>query len=125
MRERQDEILFIDARKLGRLIPGSRKQKQLTDEEVERIASEYRQFRRASGPEEVVGFCRVVTLDEVRGHNYALTPGRYVGAEDLEDELMPFEDKFPQLLAALDEQFAESSRLEKEIRLALAKLTNG
>jgi type I restriction enzyme M protein len=115
-RRRKGEILFIDGRKLGALIPGSRKQKQLTDEEVERIASVYREFRREGVPDEVAGFCKVATLNEVRGHNYALTPGRYVGAEDLEDDDVPFEEKFPQLVMRLEEQFAVSAQLETLIR---------
>jgi type I restriction enzyme M protein len=61
-RQRQEEILFIDARKLGTLIPGSRKQKALSDEEIERIASVYRQYRREGRPDEVAGFCKVATL---------------------------------------------------------------
>ena len=76
------EILFIDGRKLGVLIPGSRKQKQLSDEEIERIAAVYRTFKRDGRPDTVAGFCRVATSDEVREHNYALHPRRYVGSAD-------------------------------------------
>jgi type I restriction enzyme M protein len=115
-RRRKGEILFIDGRKLGTLIPGSRKQKQLSDEEIERIASVYREFRREGVPAEVAGFCKVATLDDVRGHNYTLTPGRYVGAEDLEEGDEPFEETFPRLMTKLEEQFALSAVLEKEIR---------
>lgn len=121
-RRRKGEILFIDGRKLGALIPGSRKQKQLSDEEVERIASVYREFRRDGVPDEVAGFRKVATLDDVRGHNYALTPGRYVGSEDVEDEDVPFEERFPQMIATLEGQFEESSRLENIIRVELGEL---
>lgn len=112
-RRRQGEILFIDARKLSVLIPGSHKQKRLSPEEIERIAVAYREFKREGVPEEVAGFCKLATLDEVRAHNYALTPGRYVGAED---EEAPFEERFPQLVAKLEEQFAASGELEALIR---------
>jgi type I restriction enzyme M protein len=123
-RRRKGEILFIDGRKLGALIPGSRKQKQLTDEEVERIASVYREFRREGVPDEVAGFCKVATLEEVRSHNYALTPGRYVGSEDVEDDDVPFEERYPLLLRQLEEQFFESARLEKSIRHNLAEMSD-
>ena len=94
------------------MIPGSRKQKQLTDEELERMASVYHQYRRKSHPDDVPGFCKVATLAEVREHNYALTPGRYVGAEDLDDNDEPFEDRLPKLVATIKQQFAESAELE-------------
>ncbi|HET7552342.1 MAG TPA: class I SAM-dependent DNA methyltransferase [Gemmatimonadaceae bacterium] len=115
-RSRRDEILFIDGRGLGALIPGSRKQKQLAEEEIARIAAVYREYRRTEIPETVPGFCRVVTIDEVRSHGYVLTPGRYVGAteDDLEDE--PFEERFPKLVTQLDEQLREGERLAALLR---------
>lgn len=123
-RSRRREILFVDGRKLGTLIPGSRKQKQLSDDEIARIAIAYGAFRRAETPEPVPGFCRVAMLDEVREHGYALTPGRYVGsgAEDTEDE--PFEERFPRLSRELDEQFAEAERLTSLIRAQLEMVAN-
>lgn len=114
-RRRKGEILFIDGRKLGTLIPGSRKQKQLSDEEIERIASVYREFRREGVPDEVAGFCKVVTIEDVSGHNYVLTPGIYVGSEDAVDE-QSFEEKMPVLLRQLLSQFERSAELEKIIQ---------
>lgn len=121
-RARKNEILFIDGRKLGVLIPGSRKQKQLSPEEVEKIAAVYREFKRKGTPAEVAGFCKAATLDEIREHNYALTPGRYVGAAESDDPDEPFEDRFPHLCATLDEQFKQSALLEKQIRASLAEV---
>jgi type I restriction enzyme M protein len=118
-RSRKGEILFIDGRKLGVLIPGSRKQKQLSDEEVERIATAYRQFKRTGKPEEVPGFCKVATLEEVRQHGYVLTPGRFVGAEDGEEDEEPFEEKAPRLAAQLGEQIAEAQKMDGRIKAAL------
>lgn len=123
-RKRNDEILFIDARKLGSLIPGSRKQKQLSDSEVERIASAYRYFRRKAVPEEVAGFCRAAKLNEVRAHRYALAAGRYVGSPEEDDENeAPFEERFPRLKQTLDAQLAEGERLSREVRTRLGLIS--
>ncbi len=93
-RARKDEILFIDGRKLGALIPGSRKQKELSDADIERVAVVYSQFKRTSVPEAIPGFCRVATLDEIRDeHKYSLTPGRYVGSAASEEEDLDFEEQ--------------------------------
>ncbi len=119
-RKRKGEILFIDGRKLGSLIPGSRKQKQLSETELEKIASVYRAFKRDGVPEEIAGFCNVATLDEIRRHNFALTPGRYVGTEVPEDEDEPFEVRMPLLVQKLKKEFGESSKLEKEIQERLS-----
>ncbi|MCC6322732.1 MAG: SAM-dependent DNA methyltransferase [Phycisphaerales bacterium] len=121
-RARTNEVLFIDGRKLGTLIPGSRKQKQLSPEEVEKIAAVYREFKRKGTPAEVPGFCKAAMLDEVREHNYALTPGRYVGAAESDDPDEPFEERFPHLCATLDEQFRQSAALEEQIRASLAEV---
>jgi type I restriction enzyme M protein len=123
-RARRNEILFIDGRKLGALIPGSRKQKQLSDEEIARIASVYREYRRRGAPEPVPGFCRVATLAEVREHSYAITPGRYVGSGQADGEDEPFEERFPALVSELERQFAEAERLTALIRDNLAAVSD-
>ena len=118
-------MLFIDGRKLGTLIPGSRKQKQLSTEEIEKVAAVYRQFRRKGIPDEVPGFCKVATLDAIREHKYALTPGRYVGAADDAGDDEPFEEKLPRLRTLLKAQMQESHKLDKAIDRILEEVGNG
>jgi type I restriction enzyme M protein len=110
-RERRAELLFIDARQLGTML--NRRQRTLTDGEIERIAATYQVYRRPSGPyADEAGFCKVATLDEVKAHDYKLTPGIYVGtqADDEDDE--PFEEKMPRLVAEVRALFAESDALQ-------------
>jgi type I restriction enzyme M protein len=120
--DRKGKILFIDGRKLGALIPGSRKQKQLADEEIEKIAAVYREFKKTGDPAEVPGFCKVATLDEVKEHRYALTPGRYVGAAEGDDEDEPFEERWPRLTSQLTQAFTVGRELELKIFDAAKKL---
>lgn len=114
-RKRTGEILFIDGRKLGTLIEGSRKQKELSAEEIEAMASVYRTYRRTAAPQEAPGFCRAAAIDEIREHKYALTPGRYVGAPEEEEDDEVFEAKMARMTAELREQTAQSEELDKLI----------
>jgi type I restriction enzyme M protein len=123
-RKRRDEILFIDGRKLGALIPGSRKQKQLTNEEIEQIAGVYRTFRRTGTPEAVPGFCRSASLEEVRGHGYALTPGRYVGSTEVDDEEAPFDERFPRLVHEYRQFIKSGQELDTRIEELLTELVD-
>lgn len=124
-RNREGEILFIDGRKLGALMPGSRKQKQLTDDEIERIAAVYRTFRRTSAPEVVPGFCRVASLEDVRGHEYALTPGRYVGSTEADDDEIPFPERFQHLTQEYRNQVKSGRDLDAQIEALLLEIDNG
>jgi type I restriction enzyme M protein len=118
---RRGQTLFIDARSLGTLI--SRVQRTLTDDEISRIASTYHSWRTGEGDyADVPGFCKSAALDEIAGHGYVLTPGRYVGAADVEDDGEPFTEKMERLTATLREQFAESTRLEAVISENLRRL---
>lgn len=123
-RKRQGELLFIDGRTLGALIPGSRKQRQLSDADVERVASVYREFRRTSRPGEVPGFARVASLQEVRAQGYALTPGRYVGAADVEDA-EDFEESLPRLTAQMERELDQSAVLDERLRALVKELNDG
>lgn len=125
-RDRRGETLFIDARKMGYLI--DRIHRELGEEEIGKIAQTYHAWRgekQAGKYQDVPGFCKSATLEEIRSHGHVLTPGRYVGAEELEDEDEPFEDKMKRLVEKLYEQFTESAKLEAAIRSNLKELGNG
>ena len=125
-RDRRGETLFIDARQLGSLV--DRTHRELSAEEIARIAGVYHAWRGDPGAAEYAdqpGFCRSATLDEVRGHSHVLTPGRYVGAADAEEDDEPFEDKMRRLSATLREQVAEGQRLDAIIAADLRELGFG
>lgn len=115
LRERTGEVLFIDARKMGQMI--DRVHRELTADEIEEISGVYHAWRSDGGSyEDRAGWWKSATLDEIRSHDHVLTPGRYVGAEEVEDDGIPFEEKMGELTGKLKQQFVESRRLEKEIR---------
>ncbi len=123
LRDRRGEVLFIDARKLGTMT--DRTHRELTDDDVARIARTYHAWRGekdAGKYEDVAGFCKSATREEIASHGFVLTPGRYVGAEDAEEDDEPFEDKMKRLTAQLREQFVEGRRLEREIEQNLTSL---
>ncbi len=125
-KSRAKQTLFIDARKLGTMI--DRVHRELTDEDIARIAGTYHAWRGDKGSgkyEDVPGFCKSAATDEIAEHGHVLTPGRYVGAEEVEDDDEPFEEKMQRLTGKLQEQFAESRKLEKAIRSNLKGLGYG
>ena len=125
-RKRGDAVLFVDARRLGRMV--TRRHRELTEAEIVRIANTYRAWRGADGAgeyEDLPGFCRSAPLEEVRKHGYVLTPGRYVGAEPVEDDGEPFEVKMARLACEWGAQQAEAARLDAEIAKNLAALGFG
>jgi type I restriction enzyme M protein len=125
-RDRRGKTLFIDARKLGVLV--DRTHRELTDDEVARIAGTYQAWRgdpAAGDYEDVAGFCKAATLDDVRGHGHVLTPGRYVGAADAEDDDEPFEERMTRLVAALSEQQADARLLDQTIASNIERLGYG
>ncbi|MFG6439795.1 type I restriction-modification system subunit M [Roseateles sp. LKC17W] len=124
---RQGQVLFIDARKLGRMI--SRVQCEFADEEIERIAGTVAAWRGEAAAGEVVGdyadvpgFCRSVPLAEIAQHGHVLTPGRYVGAEVVEDDDEAFAEKMTRLTERLGEQMAKGAELDAVIRAKLGGL---
>ena len=125
-RNRRGEVLFIDTRKLGRMV--DRTHRELTDEDIARIADTYHTWRGEDGTGEYAdtpGFCKSATLEEVRKHGHMLTPGRYVGAEAQEDDGEPFENKMKRLVAELRQQQAAAAKLDAAIKANLKSLGFG
>ncbi|MEK7716568.1 MAG: N-6 DNA methylase, partial [Pseudomonadota bacterium] len=125
-RDRRGHVLFIDARKLGRM--ADRTHKDLTDEEIARVAGTYHAWRGEKGAgnyADVAGFCKSSPLVEVRKHGHVLTPGRYVGAEDVEDDGEPFEEKMKRLTSTLRGQQADAAKLDATIAANLKELGYG
>ena len=130
-RDRRGETLFIDARKMGTLV--DRVHRELTDEDVAKIARAYHAWRGdkpalrqgegdAGTYADVPGFCKATKLDDIRKHGHVLTPGRYVGAKAVEEDGVPFEDKMKRLAKTLQEQQAESAKLDAAIATNLKEL---
>jgi len=125
-RARHGETLFIDSRRLGVLT--DRVHRELTDDEVTEIARTYHAWRgeqNAGKYEDKAGFCKAATLKEIEAHGHVLTPGRYVGAEEIEDDGVPYEEKMAELAAELYEQMAEGEELDAAIRQNLEVLGYG
>ncbi|MFJ8458891.1 type I restriction-modification system subunit M [Lysinibacillus xylanilyticus] len=118
-RDRKNEILFIDARKLGFM--ADRTHKEFSTADIQKITHVFHTWRgTAEGEyEDVLGFCKSASLEEVRNNDYILTPGRYVGLEEVEDDGEPFEEKITRLTTELTVQFEKSKELEDQIRQAL------
>ncbi len=127
LRDRRGETLFIDARKIGSMI--SRTQKELTAEDILQIGSTYHSWKQdSSSPsgrsgdegqssyENIPGYCYSAALEDMRKHDYVLTPGRYVGAADIEDDGIPFETKMTEMSQTLFQQMAEAADLDATIR---------
>ena len=140
-RDRKRETLFIDARKMGTLI--DRVHREFNDSDISRIADTYHAWKLDSDAllkeadkrgivlelaplyRDLPGFCKSATTDEIAQHGYVLTPGRYVGAEEAEDEGEPFDEKMARLVNELNAQFDESGKLERTIKSNLTSLGHG
>jgi type I restriction enzyme M protein len=122
-RDRRGEVLFIDARKLGTLVDRTRK--EFSDSDIAKIAGTYHAWRGekdADAYEDVPGFCKAATLEEIRAHGHVLTPGRYVGTADVEDDDAPFIERFSALRTKLEEQFAQANQMCQVISSTLAEV---
>ena len=130
LRDRRGQTLFINARNMGTLV--DRVHRELSGEEINRVVSVYHAWRGDKGAdkyEDIAGFCKSATLEEIAGHGHVLTPGRYVGAEEVENDGEPFEEKVPrlvgQLQGQLQGQFAEFEKLKKTINRSLKGMGYG
>ena len=118
-KKQKDKTLFIDARKMGFMV--DRKHRDLSDEDIAKLADTFTAFQNGE-LEEVKGFCAVATTEEIAKQDYILTPGRYVGIEEQEDDGEPFDEKMKRLTSELSEMFEKSHELENEIREKLGAI---
>ena len=112
-KKQKGKTLFIDARNMGHMV--DRKHRDFTDEDIAKLANTFLSFQEGQ-LESVKGFCSVATLEDIAKQDYMLTPGRYVGIEDKEDDGEPFDEKMSRLTTELSGLFAKSHELENEIR---------
>lgn len=122
-RDRRGELLFIDARQLGYM--RDRVLRDFAAEDLAKVTDTFHAWQRGNDYEDVAGFCYSASLDDIKKHDFVLTPGRYVGAEEQEDDGEPFAEKMARLTEQLREQFAEGARLEAEIKRNLGGLGYG
>jgi len=119
-RNRKDEILFIDARNMGHLI--NRRTRELSEEDIQKIAGTYHNWRNPNGNyEDIKGFCNSASVERVKELDYVLTPGRYVGLPDDEDDF-DFNERFTSLKAEFEEQLKEEEKLNKLINENLERI---
>ncbi|MBP8042880.1 MAG: SAM-dependent DNA methyltransferase [Bacteroidales bacterium] len=120
-RNRTNEVLFIDARNLGFMV--NRRSREFTDEDINKVAETYHNWRASTSDvhQDIPGYCKSVTIEEIREKNYVLTPGRYIGLPDEEDDFN-FPERFNALKAEFEKQIAEEADLNKKIMENLAKI---
>ena len=114
------EVLFIDASEMGYM--KDRVHRDLADEDIDTITDTYHNWRKGEGYEDIKGYCKSATLEEIQKHKHVLTPGRYVGIPDEEDDGIPFEDKMADLSATLKEQMEKEAKLNQEIKDQLSNI---
>ena len=118
-KKQKNKTVFIDARKMGHMV--DRKHRDLSDDDIQKLADTVEAFQNGT-LENIQGFCAVATLDDIAKQDYILTPGRYVGIEEQEDDGEPFEEKMARLTSELSEMFKKSHDLEDEIRKKLGAI---
>ena len=114
------EVLFIDASEMGFM--KDRVHRDLADEDIDTITDTYHNWRKGNGYEDVKGYCKSATIEEIQKHKHVLTPGRYVGIPDEEDDGIPFEEKMADLSATLKEQMEKEAQLNQEIKDQLSNI---
>lgn len=120
-KNRNGKVLFIDGRNLGKMV--NRKNRELTNEDIEKVTSLYHNWKKQDESyQDIAGFCKTAEIDEIREHDFVLTPGRYVGSEEVEEDDEVFAEKMTRLVTELNDQFAKSHELELKIRENLKKI---
>ena len=123
-RDRRGEVLFIDARNMGVML--DKRHRELTDEEIKKISDTYHAWRGEGGKyEDAKGFCKSASFDKIKKHGYILTPGRYVGVEEVEEDDEVFEEKMKRLTSELSEQMKKGKELDEEIKKNLKGIGYG
>ena len=119
-KKRKGEVLFIDARQIGYM--KDRVLRDFTADDIAKIADTLHTWQQSDGYEDQAAFCKSATLEDIADNDFVLTPGRYVGTAEQEDDGIPFAEKMQNLTALLTEQFAKSAELEAEIKKNLGGL---
>ena len=113
-KNQKNKTLFINATNLGTMV--TRRLRELSEDDIKKIADRYHSYQNDENYENVKGFCYSATTEEIKSNDYVLTPGRYVGVEETEDDGIPFEEKMKNITSELSKQFEESHKLENEIK---------
>ncbi len=113
-KKQKGKTLFINANNLGTMV--TRRLRELSEEDIKKVAETYHHYQNNENYEKINGFCYCASTEEIKSNDYVLTPGRYVGVEDIEDDGIPFEEKMKKITSDLSKQFEESHRLEEEIK---------
>jgi type I restriction enzyme M protein len=119
-KKRKGQTLFIDARNMGELV--TRKLRELSEDDIRKIAETVEAWQNDEGYEDSAGFCKVADIDEIKKNDYILTPGRYVGLEEEEEDAEAFEDKMKRLTGELGELFNEGDTLQEEVKKQLKSI---
>ena len=113
-KKQKAKTLFINATNLGTMV--TRRLRELSEDDIKKVANTYHNYQNDENYENVKGFCYSATTEEIKSNDYVLTPGRYVGVEEAEDDGIPFEEKMKNITSELSRQFEESHKLEEEIK---------
>lgn len=121
-KKQKGNTLFINASNLGTMV--TRKLKELPEEDIQKIANTYHSYQNDTNYEDILGYCKKSTIDEIKSNDYVLTPGRYVGTEEVKDDGVPFEEKIKTLSEELKNQIQESNELDEKIKIILENILN-
>jgi type I restriction enzyme M protein len=122
-KKQKGNTLFINASNLGTMV--TRKLRELSNTDIKEMADIYHNYQNDNNYEDIPGFAKKCTLEEIKNNDYVLTPGRYVGAEDIEDDSVTFEEKMETITKELSKQFEESKKLEEDIKESLEAIGYG